>query len=47
MRIERYRYNLKQVAKLTSGTQTLVAIQPEITGKKGVLTTDESKILRI
>ncbi len=46
MRIERYRYNLKQVAKLTSGTQTLVMIQPEITGKKSLLTADESKILR-
>jgi hypothetical protein len=45
-RIDRYRYNLKQVAKLTSGTQTLVAIQPEITGKKNVLTADESKILK-
>lgn len=46
MRIERYRHNLKQVAKLTSGAQTLVAIQPEITGKKGALTADESKILK-
>jgi hypothetical protein len=46
MRIDRYRYNLKQVAKLTSGTHTLVAIQPEITGKKSVLTADESKILK-
>jgi hypothetical protein len=45
-RIARYRYNLKQVAKLTSGIQTLVAIQPEITAKKNSLTAEESKILK-
>jgi hypothetical protein len=45
-RIARYRYNLRQVAKLTSGAQAIVAIQPEITAKKNSLTTEESKILK-
>jgi hypothetical protein len=45
-RIARYRYNLRQVAKLTSGAQTIVAIQPEITAKKNSLTAEESKILK-
>jgi hypothetical protein len=45
-RIARYRYNLRQVAKITSGAKTIVAIQPEITAKKNSLTAEESKILK-
>ncbi|MEE3715315.1 hypothetical protein V2H45_00990 [Tumidithrix elongata RA019] len=45
-RIERYRYNIQQMAKLTAGIPTIVAIQPEITGKQDALTPEETELLK-
>lgn len=44
-RIERYKYNLRQMAKLASGIPIAIAIQPEITGKNN-LTSEEAKIVK-
>jgi len=43
-RVDRYKYNLRQIAKITTGIPTIIAIQPEITGKSK-LTTAEAKLL--
>ncbi len=45
-RVERYRYNLKQIARLATGLPTIVAIQPEITGKQNSLSPEETKVLK-
>lgn len=45
-RVKRYRYNLSQMARLTNGIPTIVAIQPEITGKASSLSPEESDQLK-
>jgi hypothetical protein len=45
-RIDRYRYNVQQMARLTAGLPTFIAIQPEITGKKDALTDEETNLLK-
>jgi hypothetical protein len=44
-RLERYRYNLQQMTHLTTDLPTIVAIQPEITGKSN-LAKDEAEIIK-
>ncbi|MFN5855517.1 MAG: SGNH/GDSL hydrolase family protein [Pseudanabaenaceae cyanobacterium] len=44
-RLERYRYNLQQMTRLTADLPTIVAIQPEITGK-GNPTKEEAEIVK-
>jgi lysophospholipase L1-like esterase len=44
-RLERYRYNLQQMTHLTIDLPTIVAIQPEITGKSN-LAKDEAEIIK-
>jgi hypothetical protein len=45
-RVERYRYNIQQIARLTTGMPTLFALQPEITGKQDALTDEETNVLK-
>jgi hypothetical protein len=44
-RIDRYRYNLRQIARITRDIPTVVIVQPEITSKKDALTPAEAQIL--
>ncbi|AFY68462.1 lipolytic protein G-D-S-L family [Thalassoporum mexicanum PCC 7367] len=44
-RLDRYRYNLKQIARITRDISTVVIVQPEITGKENALTPPESQVL--
>ncbi len=44
-RLERYRYNLQQMTRLTADLPTIVALQPEITGKSSP-TKEEAEIIK-
>lgn len=46
LRVQRYQYNLKQMRSLAGQIPVLVALQPEITGKRAKLTSSEQQILK-
>jgi hypothetical protein len=45
-RIDRYRYNLRQIARITRDIPTVVIVQPEITSKKDALAPPEAQMLK-
>jgi len=45
-RVDRYLFNTRQMTRLTGDIPTLIALQPEITGKQKSLTKEEDSVLK-